>query len=40
MFPIVLEIPVIFMSDHGDVPMKVRTMKAGAVNFLTKPFRD
>jgi FixJ family two-component response regulator len=33
-------IPVIFMSGHGDVPMTVRAMKAGAVDFLTKPFRD
>jgi FixJ family two-component response regulator len=35
-----LRIPVIFMSGHGDVPMTVRAMKAGAVDFLTKPFRD
>jgi FixJ family two-component response regulator len=34
------QIPVIFMSGHGDVPMTVRAMKAGAVDFLTKPFRD
>jgi len=34
------QIPVIFMSGHGDVPMTVRVMKAGAVDFLTKPFRD
>lgn len=33
-------IPVIFMSGHADVPMSVRAMKAGAVEFLTKPFRD
>jgi FixJ family two-component response regulator len=33
-------IPVIFMSGHGDIPMTVRVMKAGAVDFLTKPFRD
>ena len=32
--------PVVFMSGHGDVPMMVRAMKAGAVDFLTKPFRD
>ena len=32
--------PVVFMSGHGDVPMTVRAMKAGAVDFLTKPFRD
>ncbi len=35
-----LRLPVIFMSGHGDVPMTVRAMKAGAVDFLTKPFRD
>ena len=34
------QIPVIFMSGHGDVAMTVRAMKAGAVDFLTKPFRD
>jgi FixJ family two-component response regulator len=33
-------IPVIFMTGYGDVPMTVRGMKAGAVDFLTKPFRD
>ncbi|HXM10888.1 MAG TPA: response regulator [Terriglobales bacterium] len=33
-------IPIIFISAHGDVPMAVRAMKAGAVEFLTKPFRD
>jgi len=33
-------IPIIFMTGHGDVPMSVRAMKAGAVEFLTKPFRD
>ena len=32
--------PVIFITAHGDVPMSVRAMKAGAVEFLTKPFRD
>jgi FixJ family two-component response regulator len=32
--------PVIFMTGHGDIPMTVRAMKAGAVDFLTKPFRD
>ena len=32
--------PIIFMTGHGDVPMTVRAMKAGAVDFLTKPFRD
>ena len=35
-----LEIPIIFITGHGDVPMSVRAMKAGAVEFLTKPFRD
>jgi FixJ family two-component response regulator len=33
-------IPIIFISGHGDVPMTVQAMKAGAVEFLTKPFRD
>jgi RNA polymerase sigma factor (sigma-70 family) len=32
--------PVIFLTGHGDIPMSVRAMKAGAVEFLTKPFRD
>ena len=35
-----LEIPIVFITGHGDVPMTVRAMKAGAVEFLTKPFRD
>jgi len=35
-----IEIPIIFVSGHGDIPMSVRAMKAGAVEFLTKPFRD
>src|SRR5437879_3463197 len=35
-----IHIPVIFITAHGDVPMSVRAMKAGAVEFLTKPFRD
>ena len=34
------EIPIIFISGHGDIPMSVRAIKAGAVEFLTKPFRD
>lgn len=34
------DIPIIFMTGHGDIPMSVRAMKAGAVDFLTKPFRD
>lgn len=33
-------IPVVFITAHGDIPMSVRAMKAGAVEFLTKPFRD
>jgi FixJ family two-component response regulator len=32
--------PIIFMTAHGDIPMTVRAMKAGAVDFMTKPFRD
>jgi FixJ family two-component response regulator len=35
-----IRIPIIFITAHGDVPMSVRAMKAGAVDFLTKPFRD
>jgi FixJ family two-component response regulator len=35
-----IQIPIIFMTGHGDIPMSVRAMKAGAVDFLTKPFRD
>jgi RNA polymerase sigma factor (sigma-70 family) len=35
-----LEIPIVFISGHGDIPMTVKAMKAGAVEFLTKPFRD
>jgi FixJ family two-component response regulator len=35
-----IEIPIIFVTGHGDIPMTVRAMKAGAVEFLTKPFRD
>jgi FixJ family two-component response regulator len=34
------EIPIIVMTGHGDIPMSVRAMKAGAVDFLAKPFRD
>lgn len=33
-------LPVIFMTGHGDIPMSVRAMKAGAIDFLAKPFRD
>jgi RNA polymerase sigma factor (sigma-70 family) len=32
--------PIIFITGHGDIPMSVRAMKAGAIEFLTKPFRD
>src|SRR3546814_4293253 len=35
-----IRIPVIIMTGHGDIPMSVRAMKAGAVDFLAKPFRD
>jgi FixJ family two-component response regulator len=35
-----IELPIIFMTGHGDIPMTVRAMKAGAVDFLAKPFRD
>jgi FixJ family two-component response regulator len=35
-----MQIPIIFMTGHGDIPMSVKAMKAGAVDFLTKPFRD
>ena len=35
-----IQIPIIFITGHGDIPMTVRAMKAGAVEFLTKPFRD
>lgn len=35
-----MHIPIIFLTGHGDIPMSVRAMKAGAVEFLTKPFRD
>ena len=33
-------LPIVFMTGHGDIPMSVRAMKAGAVDFLSKPFRD
>ena len=33
-------LPIIFITGHGDIPMAVRAIKAGAVEFLTKPFRD
>jgi FixJ family two-component response regulator len=35
-----IQIPIIFITAHGDIPMTVRAMKSGAVEFLTKPFRD
>jgi FixJ family two-component response regulator len=35
-----LQIPIVFMTGHGDIPMSVQAMKAGAVGFLTKPFRN
>ena len=35
-----IHIPIIFITGHGDIPMSVRAMKGGAVEFLTKPFRD
>jgi FixJ family two-component response regulator len=34
------QIPIIFITSHGDIPMTVKAMKSGAVEFLTKPFRD
>lgn len=35
-----IRIPIIFVTGHGDIPMSVKAMKAGAIDFLTKPFRD
>ena len=35
-----IDLPIVFMTGHGDIPMTVRAMKAGAVEFLPKPFRD
>jgi FixJ family two-component response regulator len=35
-----IKIPIVFITSHGDIPMTVRAMKAGAVEFLSKPFRD
>ena len=35
-----IRLPIVFITGHGDIPMTVRAMKAGAVEFLTKPFRD
>ena len=34
------ELPIVFITGHGDIPMSVRAMKAGAIDFLTKPFRE
>ena len=35
-----IQVPIIFMTGHGDIPMTVKAMKAGAIEFLAKPFRD
>lgn len=35
-----IQLPIIFITGHGDIPMSVQAMKAGAIEFLTKPFRD
>src|SRR5215831_20759493 len=35
-----IQVPIVFMTGHGDIPMSVRAMKAGALEFLTKPFRQ
>ena len=35
-----VQVPIVFLTGHGDIPMAVRAMKAGAVDFLTKPFRE
>jgi len=35
-----IHIPIVFMTGHGDIPMSVKAMKAGAADFLTKPFRQ
>ena len=35
-----VRVPIVFLTGHGDIPMAVRAMKAGAVDFLTKPFRE
>jgi FixJ family two-component response regulator len=35
-----IQIPIVFLTGHGDIPMSVKAMKAGAIDFLTKPFRD
>ena len=35
-----IQLPIVFITGHGDIPMSVRAMKGGAIEFLTKPFRD
>src|SRR5208337_1621288 len=35
-----IQLPIIFITGHGDIPMSVKAMKGGAIEFLTKPFRD
>ena len=35
-----VRLPIVFITGHGDIPMTVQAMKAGAIEFLTKPFRD
>ena len=35
-----IQVPIIFLTGHGDIPMSVRAIKAGAIDFLTKPFND
>jgi FixJ family two-component response regulator len=35
-----IQVPIVFMTGHGDIPMTVKAMKAGAIEFLPKPFRD
>jgi FixJ family two-component response regulator len=35
-----LQIPIVFITPHGDIPMSVQALRAGAIEFLTKPFRD
>ena len=35
-----IQVPIVFMTGHGDIPMTVKAMRAGAIEFLTKPFRE
>jgi FixJ family two-component response regulator len=35
-----IHLPIVFITGHGDIPMSVRAMKGGAIEFLTKPFHD